>query len=385
MTHMSNTVSEHNLVSGHFAFPQPGERPTSLTLESAAKMFLGWLEGTPDLGAATKRAYRTDVRQFVQAMAPLGPVLVTDLDERHVEIWKASMAELEPTTIRRKLVALSVFFDWARMQRIVTVNPIDFVRKPRKRRKVRATVPLEDYELLLTACHTASERAILGCLFWAGCRRQEVIDLDTGALDLERGTLFVKGKGQNERLLPIPRALCSLMADHLRHRPPAAADEPLFLNRNGRRISTKYLNGWFRGICRRAGMLSQGYTPHACRRGISALMHAQGFPTFAVQAYMGHEDPKTTAGYVQATAQSLRDGMDSSGIFGEKEVASAGVSAEVMALRETVVDLKAIVSQLLGRLSPICEEGVHPLHEALQLPDGVRDDRQTVAHQEPAQ
>jgi len=383
---MPQALTDHNLaVTEQFTLPRLGDPPTDVTLTSAAKDFLGWLEGTPDLSPATKRAYRADFRQFVVAMSPFGEVLITDLDERHIETWKASMAGLEPTTIRRKLVALSVFFDWARMQRIVTVNPVDFVRKPKKRRKVMATVPLEHYELLLAACRSTRDRAMLGCLFWAGCRRQEVVDLDVGALDLDRGTLFVKGKGQNERLLPVALNLRSLLADQLRGLGHRAPDEPLFPNRNGRRMSTKSLNSWFRVICRRAGLLAQGYTPHACRRGIAALMHEQGFPNFAIQAYMGHEDPKTTAGYVQAAAQGLRDRMDSSPLFGVEGAGTTSARGEVEALRETVDDLKHIVGQLLERLSPCVEEGVHPLHEALQFRDDVSHHGDAVAHGEPAQ
>jgi len=345
------------------------------TLEAAAERFLAWLAATPDLGSATKRAYLTDFRQFRETMVRFHPIRVADLDERHIEDWKATLDGLTPSTIRRKLVSVSQFFEWARRERLVVLNPVDFVKKPRKRRRVQQSLSLEHYDALLAACRSVAERAILGCLFWGGCRRQEVVDLDVGHVDLDRGNLFVKGKGQHERLLPLPRNLRRLLVDHLQHRGSVAPCGPLFVNRNGRRISTKSVNSWFRRLTKEAGLQHQGYTPHACRRGIGQLMDEQGFSTFATQAFMGHEDPKTTAGYVQATAQSLQGKMDANPIFGDDEVKTSETSEEIKALQATVDQMAATLNAFVERFSPGLDENVYPIGHPPQPGDAVGHER----------
>ena len=373
---MPQIITDHNLdVTEQLGLPPSTDLPTDVTLELAAARFLEWLSNTPDLGIATKRSYRIDFTQFLSAMAPLGTVGLSDLAERHVEMWKSQMNGLGPATIRRKLVAVSRFFDWARMERLITVNPVEFVRKPKKQRRVQKSVSLDHYEQLIAACRTNRDRAMLGCLFWTGCRRQEVVDLDIGSLDLDQGNLLVRGKGQNERLLPIARNLRTLLVEHLRERGSVTPSEPLFANRDGLRLSSKSINNWFRGLCKRAGLQDHGYTPHACRRGIAQLMDAQGFSVLVIQAFMGHEDPKTTAGYVQATAQGLRGQMDVNPIFGDDEVKTSEQSKEIKALQTTVDQMAATLNAFVERFSPGLDDGVYPIGHAPQPGDAVGHER----------
>ena len=382
LVNMRHATVDHN--SNDTAPPtnmQLADASTCLTVDEAVDLFVDWVTHTPDLSTSTKRAYRTDVGQFLETMSTLGAMRVNGLDERHVEIWKSSMNGLGPATIRRKLVALSRFFDWARMQRLVTVNPVEFVKKPRKQRRVQKSVPLEHYELLLAACRTTGDHAMLGCLFWAGCRRQEVVDLDIGSVDLGNGALLVKGKGQHERLLPTARNLRTLLVEQLQERGSVPPDDPLFVNRDGVRPSTKSVNNWFRGLCKRAGLQDHAYTPHACRRGIAQLMDAQGFSILAVQAFMGHEDPKTTAGYVQSSAQTLQGKMDASPVFGEEPVETLPTD-HLSRFEEKLDALTTAVTALLERSSLPADDGVYPIHEALQLGSGVGHDRHAIPHDE---
>jgi len=345
--------------------PSSAAAPADAPLEFEATRFLQWLSNTPDLGKATKRAYLTDFGQFLEAMAPLGPLHMADLEERHVETWKSSMNGLEPATIRRKLVALSVFFDWARMQRLITVNPVEFVKKPKKARKVKSAVTLAHYQLLAAACKTKRDRAMLGCLYWAGLRRHEVVDLNIGSADLDNMSILVRGKGEKERLVPMARNLRTLLVDYLSTRPGASYGEPLFLSQDGVRASDKVLQAWFERLLERAGLGEHGYTLHSCRRGISSLMHDEDIPLLSIQAFLGHEDPKTTATYIQGAAGKLRERMDANPIFGQESEDEPHSSADLEAMGAKMDRVENMLAILLERSSAGLEDGVYPLHEAL--------------------
>ena len=338
--------------------------PTAPTLESEAIRFLEWLSNTPDLGRATKRAYLTDFGQFLKAMASLGPLHIADLDERHVEAWKSSMNGLESATIRRKLVALSVFFDWARMQRLITVNPVEFVKKPKKARKVRSAVTLAHYQLLAAACKTKQDRAMLGCLFWAGLRRHEVVDLDIGSADLDNMSILVRCKWEKERLVPMARNLRTVLVDYLGTRPGASYSDPLFLSRDGVRASDKVLQGWFERLVERAGLSDHEYTLHSCRRGISSLMHDEDIPLLSIQAFLCHDDPKTTATYIQGAAGKLRERLNANPIFGQENDDDAHSPADLKAMEAKMDRMENMIAVLLERSSPGLQDGVYPLDEA---------------------
>ncbi len=249
-----------------------------ITLQQAIRDYRTWLQKTPDVAKSTKLAYQADVVNFLSSVSNPQAVQLKDVDERDVERWKSTMTNLSSSTVRRRLIALSNFFGWARMQKLVELDPVEFVKKPPKARQVRPSVSLEHYRMLEAVCENASQKARLGCLYWGGCRRQEVCDLNIGSVDLTTMNLLVTGKGGHQRLVPILGELKTLLKKHLSTRPGAAHDAPLFLNRDSNRISLNTVNRWFKGLCRKAGLQDCDYTPHACRAAVPLCSTRTAFP-----------------------------------------------------------------------------------------------------------
>jgi len=80
---------------------------------SAVALYCRWLQDDPDRRPATCRGYRADLAAFADAMDQQGISVLADVDAAAVDLWKHGMAGLEPSTICRKLTAVSGFFDWA--------------------------------------------------------------------------------------------------------------------------------------------------------------------------------------------------------------------------------------------------------------------------------
>lgn len=373
---------EHNPVQ----MRQPGLRhqsqlPVTPTLSDAAADYLAALERNSHLAKATRRAYRTDLRQFMDFVRDsVGVDRPGDIKGYHLDDWMIELGEQSATTIRRKLVSISRFFDWLIKREIVSANPVSKAEKPRKKRGYGTAVTLEHYRRLLASCNTPRERALLATLFWGGCRRQEVIDLNIGHVDLTQSVLTIKGKGEKVRRIAIAGNLAVHLEDHLADRRSKSPGEPLFLNRDGRRLSTKSINGWFRTLCKHAGLADFAYTPHSCRRGIANVMEAEGFSMFSIQSFLGHEDPKTTSLYVTDAGRTLSIKMKASPIFNE-EVEERLPHDQVSRLEARLETLTAAVMAVLERSSPSDDEGLYPLHQALQLGGGVGHDGGIVAQE----
>ena len=202
-------------------------------LGKAAALYCQYLESDGDLAISTKVAYRGDVLAFVDAMDDLSVRLIGEVEASHVDVWRHALCDLAPSSVSRKLVALSGFFKWAVMWQITARNPVDPVKRPRKRRKDAVYVTADHFDRLLAACRSAKERAVLGSMYWAGLRRQEVTALEMGSVNLEERSLRVTGKGGHVREVPICWKLAALVRDHLKGvdaRDPAA---PLFADEMG--------------------------------------------------------------------------------------------------------------------------------------------------------
>jgi site-specific recombinase XerD len=362
--------------------PVPRQKLEGLSgtaLQEMSDLYLDSLDCNGLLSKATKRAYQTDLRQFIAYVADIGIGQPGDVKDYHLDDWVLTLTGQAASTVRRKLVAISQFFEWMMKREMVARNPVDLVKKPKKTRGYGTAVTLDHYRKLLAVCSTSRERALLATLFWGGCRRQEVIDLNIGHVDLTQSILTVRGKGEKVRRIAIPGNLQVHLKNHLAEQQAASPGDPLFLNRDGRRLSAKSVNSWFRKICRNAGLADLNYTPHSCRRGIANVFDFEGFSMFAIQNFLGHEDPKTTSLYVTDAGQTLLVKMQANPTFND-EAEEQLPQDRISQLEGTLRELTSVVNDLKNIFLPPEEEGFYSLHQPRKPGSGIGHGKDVVTH-----
>ena len=80
----------------------------------------------------TRRAYRQDLRDFMDFVGIRRPEEFRVVSRSHVIAWRKSLEnrELGGATIRRKLAALSSLFEYLCEHNAVTYNPVKGVKRP---------------------------------------------------------------------------------------------------------------------------------------------------------------------------------------------------------------------------------------------------------------
>ena len=81
------------------------------------------------------------------------------------------------------------------------------------------------------------DRALLALLYGTGIRASECASLRNHQVDLKQLTITVRGKGGNERVIPLNPQLGSLLDTYALARGPALATAPFFRSRFGRLLS----------------------------------------------------------------------------------------------------------------------------------------------------
>src|SRR5271169_1323199 len=91
---------------------------------------LEWLANITN--AKTRRAYRNDVSEFSAFTGLRQPSELRTITRAHVIAWRKHLEkrELAPSSIRRKLSALSALFDYLCERNAVSGNPVDGVKRP---------------------------------------------------------------------------------------------------------------------------------------------------------------------------------------------------------------------------------------------------------------
>jgi integrase/recombinase XerD len=108
---------------------------------------LEWLANITN--AKTRRAYKNDVGEFSTFSRLNEPAQLRTVTRAHVIAWRKHLEsrELEPSSIRRKLSALSSLFDYLCERNAVAGNPVDGVKRPAANNNEGSTPALGDAQV----------------------------------------------------------------------------------------------------------------------------------------------------------------------------------------------------------------------------------------------
>lgn len=267
--------------------------------------------------ARTRRAYKLDVAHFMRTFSITSPEQLRLIDHRAVIAWERIMREEEkaaPSTVRRRLAALSSLFKHLVRYNVVSRNPVVDVQRPTINREEGSTAAFSKAQArkLLDAPPAETlaglrDRAILSVGLQVGLRRAEIAALTVGDLHQNRGfdALRVARKGGRREALAInPQTAARIRAylDFAGH--GADHDGPMFRPLRGNaaphdpagQIVPNTIDLVVRKFAKHIG-LARGYSAHSMRATFITTALENGAQLEDVQKAAGHRDPSTTKLY----------------------------------------------------------------------------------------
>jgi len=172
---------------------------------------LEWLANITNL--KTRRAYKTDVEEFSGFTGLRASSELRTVTRAHVIAWRKhlELRELEHSSIRRKLSALSSLFDYLCERNAVAGNPVDGVKRPASNNNEGSTPALGDAQVrrLLDApapdtLKGVRDRAILATLLYHGIRREELCLLRLRDIQSRQGVMHLQVTGKRNKIRYVP-------------------------------------------------------------------------------------------------------------------------------------------------------------------------------------
>jgi site-specific recombinase XerD len=204
----------------------PGVSITPAQFEALADIppELEWLANITN--AKTRRAYKVDVAEFIAFTNLKDHSAMRTVARAHVIAWRKDMEtrRLAPTSIRRKLSALSSLFDYLCERNAVLGNPVDGVKRPATNNNEGSTPALGDAQArrlldapALNTLKGVRDRAILATLLYHGIRREELCLLLLRDMQSRQGVMHfrIKGKRGKIRFVPIHPMVQRLIGEYL--------------------------------------------------------------------------------------------------------------------------------------------------------------------------
>jgi integrase/recombinase XerD len=284
--------------------------------------YLTWLE-VHGFSPMTKKTRGHQLVRFVSWCEERGLVAATEVTpavlaryQRHLfEHRKKNGQRLGKLAQAHLLSGVVVFFKWCRKARLLLVNPAGELELPKYDRKLpRDVLSPKQVETFLNTIDVTNplglrDRAIFELLYSSANRRGEVAGLEVDDLDLDRGTLRVRGgKGGKDRVVPlgqraakfIDRYIAEVRTEHA-HGTEARA---LFLAYQGRPMTKSALSNMIAGRLRAAGIAHGG--AHLFRHSAATAMLEAGADVRYIQQYLGHAWLSSTEVYTNVSVAKLK-------------------------------------------------------------------------------
>ena len=306
--------------------------------------FVRYLRFERHFSPYTARCYAADLRQYVEYLAEGTVAGVGEangdghepdramIDERLCDAdamtVRGFLAHLDAfgysaATTARKIATLRSFYKWMLNREHTETNPMLLIRTPKQAKRLPKAISVEHVEKLLGAPDNretlgARDRAILETLYSTGVRVSELVDLNRADLDLTGQTLRIRGKGRKERIVPlgshalaaIKHYLTLLEPDprfrSLRERSTTDTSVPLFINKNGGRLSSRSVRRKLDKYLRESG-LDASISPHTLRLSFATHLLDNGADLRSVQELLGHQSLSTTQIYTHLSTVRLQN------------------------------------------------------------------------------
>jgi integrase/recombinase XerC len=292
-------------------------------MQPAIDRFLRYLQVERNASEHTIKSYRADLESLAEFLAddngnaPL-PAELSPLELRGY-VSALHDAGYARSSVSRRLASLRSFFRFAQREGLVDQNPAKPLRNPRAERKLPHFLSTEEISRLLETPPRGEvlglrDRAILETMYSAGLRISEAVGLNQGDLDLETGITRVRGKGKRERLAPLGsyarKALSAWFCKRvLSPKEPEGPLAPVFLNKFGRRITTRSVARMLEKHIKQAGLDSRT-TPHTLRHSFATHLLDSGADIRSVQELLGHQSLTTTQIYTHVSTAGLREAYE---------------------------------------------------------------------------
>ena len=273
--------------------------------------YLAYLEIEKNRSPKTRENYERYLRLF---LAQSGIKDISDLTEGAVRDFRVALARrnIKKNTQSYYVIAIRNFLKFL-LKRDYDVLAPDKIELPKVSRRDIEVLDYSELERLLAApkgnsLRALRDRAILETFFSTGLRLAELCALPR-YIDLERGEISVRGKGDKLRIVFLADSTKKAIKNYLDKR--TDTEEKLFvsLTKSGKvigPITTRAVERLVDHYGRAAGIPKKLH-PHQLRHSFATDLLVNGADIRSVQALLGHANIATTQIYTHLTNKELRE------------------------------------------------------------------------------
>ena len=265
--------------------------------------YIEYLEKIKGYSKNTITSYKTDIKKYFE--------YINTKNKNYYEIEKyvqsLSKSKYAKSTVNRKIVSISSFFNWCINQKKLNIKDIKQIKNIKTERKLPTILTSNYINNLLDTIPTSTskeirDRTIIEILYSSGLRVSELTNLKVNDFKNNK-SLKVLGKGNKVRILPMTDKSFNYMNLWISKYRSEYINEKsgnyIFLGVRGGKISDREIQ--------RIVNLRLGTFPHSIRHTFATHLLDGGADLRVVQEMLGHTDPSTTQIYTHVSKKQLKE------------------------------------------------------------------------------
>ncbi|MCK4454373.1 tyrosine-type recombinase/integrase [Candidatus Parcubacteria bacterium] len=296
------------------------------TIAQVVEDFFFHCQYEKNLSIKTLKAYKTDLSQFIDFYSKIScSDKISDIDKDIIKQYIKNLSEKnKPKTIKRKIATLKTFFNHLEFEDVILTNPFHKIKiKTNGGKQLPRIIELSIIKKIFKHIYSQKKKlkdinskkyvviirdiAVIELLFSTGLRVSELCNLNEKNIDINKGTLFILGKGNRERIVPVctPEAKAALKEYYQLFCDKIAIHGHFFINQWDSRLSEQSVRFMIRKYIREL-KIEQNITPHMFRHTIATLLLECDVDIRYIQNLLGHSTISTTEIYTHVNHKAQR-------------------------------------------------------------------------------
>ena len=275
--------------------------------------FLDYISVEKRYSQNTLVSYKKDLEDLLLFISETeGTEDLKKVDKKIIRNFIVSLSEkkIQKRSINRKLSSLRSFYLYLLKIGEIKVSPLETI--PSLKFYAEKQIPISEEEMenlgeiLEKESGNSLEKLIIETLYQTGMRKSELCNILLEQVDFSKSEIFVKGKGNKQRVVPISENLLKQMREYMvirKHNEDSGIY--FFVRENGKKLSEKFV---YSVVNRYLSLitLKKKKSPHILRHSFATHVLNNGAEISKVKKILGHSSLASTQVYTNGNIEQLK-------------------------------------------------------------------------------
>lgn len=293
--------------------------------DSVLSDFCDYLKIDKKYSNLTVESYRTEIKKYLDFFKNKN-IKVDKIQNSDIKDYLnyIKLQKISDRSLAHNVSAIRTFYKFLLIEKIIDINPSEFLELPKLRKNLPNTLSKEDVEKLLDinliTDFSYRNKAMLELMYATGLRVSELVSLKINDIDFDNCLVRTMGKGSKERIIPINDYsiyyIKKYILEYRNRMMKKRYHDYIFINNHGLPITRQ---GFFK-ILKALALekdIKTPISPHTLRHSFATHLLDYGADLRSIQEMLGHSNLSTTQIYTHVSSEHLKENYNNSHPHGD--------------------------------------------------------------------